>query len=143
LKRFAHFSHDRMVAYFSMEIAIRPGMFTYSGGLGVLAGDTIKSCADLNVPLIAISLVAKKGYFKQHLDSQGQQTEEYIGWNPEDYCRLLPNRFSVMIEGREVKLQAWEYIVRGIKGHTIPIYFLDADIEPNKKEDICIQNKEK
>jgi len=124
-----------MVAYFSMEIAIRPGMFTYSGGLGVLAGDTIKSCADLNVPLIAISLVAKKGYFKQHLDSQGQQTEEYIGWNPEDYCRLLPNRFSVMIEGREVKLQAWEYIVRGIKGHTIPIYFLDADIEPNKKED--------
>lgn len=135
MKRFTHGSHERMVAYFTMEIALHPDMFTYSGGLGVLAGDTIKSCADLNVPLIAISLLSRQGYFKQHLSAEGQQTEEFIPWDPTHHCRLLPNTFSIMIEGREVKIQAWEYLVRGIKGFNIPIYFLDTDLPQNTPND--------
>ncbi len=68
------FPTSGLVAYFSMEIAINPGMPTYSGGLGVLAGDTLRSAADLGVPLVAFTLVHRKGYFQQHLDANGVQT---------------------------------------------------------------------
>lgn len=63
----------RRIAYFSMEIGIDSRIPTYSGGLGVLAGDTIRSCADLKVPMVAVSLLYKKGYFNQRLDRQGNQ----------------------------------------------------------------------
>src|ERR1700677_3559518 len=79
-----------VVAYFSMEIAINPAMPTYSGGLGVLAGDTLRSAADLGVPLVAFSLVHRKGYFQQHLDARGVQTEEVQPWNPANFCREKP-----------------------------------------------------
>ena len=75
-----------IVAYFSMEIAIHPNMPTYSGGLGVLAGDTLRSAADLGVPLVAFTLVHRKGYFQQHLDGNGVQSEEVQPWNPADFC---------------------------------------------------------
>ena len=71
-----------VVAYFSMEIAINPGMPTYSGGLGVLAGDTLRSAADLGVPLVAFTLAHRKGYFQQRLDLKGVQSEEVQQWNP-------------------------------------------------------------
>ncbi|HEY9126677.1 MAG TPA: hypothetical protein VIM62_06100, partial [Acidobacteriaceae bacterium] len=74
------FPQGGVVAYFSMEIAINPGMPTYSGGLGVLAGDTLRSAADLGTPLIAFTLLHRKGYFRQMLDAQGKQTEDIQPW---------------------------------------------------------------
>jgi len=119
------------VAYFSMEIAIQPNMPTYSGGLGVLAGDTLRSAADLGVPLIAFSLIHRKGYFKQHLDADGVQTEEVQPWNPADYCTEEKARVTVSIEDRTVTVRAWRYDMKGRFGHVIPIYLLDTDVEGN------------
>ncbi len=71
------------VAYFSMEIALEPDIPTYSGGLGILAGDTLRSAADLGVPLVAVTLAYRKGYFRQILDSAGNQFEQTQDWDPE------------------------------------------------------------
>jgi starch phosphorylase len=119
------------VAYFSMEIAINPGMPTYSGGLGVLAGDTLRSAADLGVPLIAFSLLHRKGYFKQHLDPNGVQTEEVQPWEPSEFCVEEPARVTVSIEDRTVTVRAWRYDLKGRFGHVVPIYLLDTDIDAN------------
>jgi len=119
------------VAYFSMEIAINPAMPTYSGGLGVLAGDTLRSAADLGVPLIAFTLIHRKGYFQQHLDLTGLQTEEIQPWDPAKFCTEEPARATVAIEGRVVTLRTWRYDLQGSSGHVVPIYLLDTDIEEN------------
>src|SRR5215475_13378036 len=74
---------NRTIAYFSMEIALSPQLPTYSGGLGMLAGDTLRSAADTSSPVIAISLVYRRGYFRQQLSDVGQQTEADVPWNPE------------------------------------------------------------
>ena len=70
---------QRSIAYFSMEIALSPALPTYSGGLGMLAGDTLRSAADTTAPMVAISLVHRLGYFRQQLDANGQQTDEPKG----------------------------------------------------------------
>jgi len=119
------------VAYFSMEIAIHPSMPTYSGGLGVLAGDTLRSAADLGVPLVAFSLLHRKGYFQQHLDAAGLQTEEVQPWNPEEFCTEEAARITVAIEGRVVTARAWRYDLVGQFGHIVPIYLLDTDVAEN------------
>ncbi len=126
---------DRSIAYFSMEVGIDARIPTYSGGLGVLAGDTIRSCADLNVPLVAVTLFYKKGYFYQKLDPDGQQHELPFEWNAKDFLTLLPEKVSVTIEGRTVYVQAWVYNVPGISGYFTPILFLDTDIELNSEYD--------
>src|SRR5579872_3940682 len=105
------FSYERfpssgLVAYFSMEIAIHPAMPTYSGGLGMLAGDTLRSAADLGVPLVAFTLLHRKGYFRQHLDRTGAQTEEVQPWNPADFCAEEPARITVSVEDRIVNVRA-------------------------------------
>ena len=120
-----------VVAYFSMEIAINPAMPTYSGGLGVLAGDTLRSAADLGVPLVAFTLVHRKGYFQQHLDPKGLQTEDVQPWNPADFCTEEAARITVSIEDRIVTVRAWRYDLVGRYGHIVPIYLLDTDIEGN------------
>jgi starch phosphorylase len=120
-----------VVAYFSMEIAINPAMPTYSGGLGVLAGDTLRSAADLGLPLSAFTLVHRKGYFQQHLDRAGVQSEEVQPWNPADFCTEEPARVTVAIEGRTVKVRAWRYDMEGRFGHVVPIYLLDTDLDEN------------
>jgi glycogen phosphorylase len=119
------------VAYFSMEIAINPGMPTYSGGLGVLAGDTLRSAADLGVPLAAFTLLHRKGYFQQHLDAAGVQTEEVQAWNPADYCTEETARVTVLVEERVVTVRAWRYDLAGRFGHVVPIYLLDTDVDGN------------
>ena len=119
------------VAYFSMEIAINPGMPTYSGGLGVLAGDTLRSAADLGVPLVAFTLLHRKGYFQQHLDGNGIQTEDVQPWNPADFCTEEPARVTVSVEDRVVTLRAWRYDLTGRYGHVVPIYLLDTDLDGN------------
>src|SRR6266540_1059017 len=124
---------DRKIAYFSMEIALEPAMPTYSGGLGVLAGDTIRSAADLKVPMVAVTLLHRKGYFNQKLDPSGWQTESPAEWPVEKFCRELPDRAYVLIEGRTVQLRAWQYTVKGIACHEVPVILLDTDL-PNNSE---------
>ena len=85
---------ERKIAYFSMEIGIDSRIPTYSGGLGVLAGDTIKSCADLKVPMVAVTILYEKGYFNQKLDIQGNQRELPVQWNPKNFLKPLPNKIS-------------------------------------------------
>src|SRR2546425_7622682 len=122
---------DRTIAYFSMEIALEVGMSTYSGGLGVLAGDTIRAAADLKIPMVAVTLLHRQGYFYQRLDERGWQHEEPAAWAVNDFVHEMPARTAVTIEGRTVHLRAWHYPVRGIGGFTVPVYFLDADVPDN------------
>jgi len=123
------------VAYFSMEIALEPSIPTYSGGLGVLAGDTLRSAADLSVPMVAVTLVHRKGYFRQHLDAEGHQMEEPNPWNPQDILDPVESRVRVSIEGRRVVIRAWRYIVKGFNGGTVPVYLLDTDMPENSDWD--------
>ncbi len=106
-------------------------MPTYSGGLGVLAGDTLRSAADLGIPLAAFTLLHRKGYFQQHLDPSGAQTEEVQPWNPADFCTEEAARVTVAVEGRTVTVRAWRYDLTGQFGHVVPIYLLDTDLEEN------------
>ncbi len=125
------FPSSGLVAYFSMEIAINPSMPTYSGGLGVLAGDTLRSAADLGVPLVAFTLLHRKGYFQQHIDPAGMQTEDVQPWNPADFCTKESALVTVSIENRTVQLSAWRYDLVGRYGHVVPIYLLDTDLDGN------------
>ena len=125
------FPTSGVVAYFSMEIAINPGMPTYSGGLGVLAGDTLRSAADLGVPLVAFTLAHRKGYFQQHLDERGVQSEDVQLWNPSDFCTEEAARITVSVEDRTVTVRAWRYELVGRYGHVVPIYLLDTDVDGN------------
>jgi glycogen phosphorylase len=127
--------HDGVIAYFSMEIAISPEIPTYSGGLGVLAGDTLRSAADLGLPLCAVSLLHRKGYFEQHLDRMGVQTEGEQPWNIEKLLVREEPVVEVTIEGRPVLVCAWRYDLEGVTGHTIPIYLLDTNLEQNDPRD--------
>lgn len=120
-----------VVAYFSMEIAINPAMPTYSGGLGVLAGDTLRSAADLGLPLAAFTLLHRKGYFQQRIDPTGIQREEVQSWEPADFCTEEPARIAVSIEGRTVNVRGWRYDLAGRSGHIVPIYLLDTDLDGN------------
>ena len=126
---------SRLVAYFSMEIAITPAIPTYSGGLGVLAGDTLRAAADMALPLVAVTLAHRKGYVKQRLDANGVQSEEDQPWNLEDMLTPEEPVITVLIEGRTVAIRAWRYDLEGVTGHTIPIYLLDTDLEQNDPRD--------
>jgi len=120
-----------MIAYFSMEIGLESDVPTYSGGLGVLAGDTLKSASDLGLPVVAISLLYRKGYFRQVISEDGWQREEAVEWNPADHMELLPQKAKVRLEGRDVWIQAWKYEIPGATGSRLPVYFLDTDLEEN------------
>jgi len=125
----------RTIAYFSMEIGLQAGMPTYSGGLGILAGDTIRAAADLNVPMVAVTLLYRKGYFYQRLDATGWQTEEPVEWVIEDFVQEMAQRVTVTVEGRTVQLGCWKYDVVGANGSLIPVYFLDTDLPDNTEWD--------
>jgi starch phosphorylase len=123
------------VAYFSMEIGVKPEIPTYSGGLGILAGDTLRSAADLGVPMVGVTLLHRQGYFRQHLDAGGNQTESQDRWNPEDLLQPLKVRASVTIEDRQAQVRAWRYDIMGFSGHRVPIYFLDTALPENSPWD--------
>lgn len=125
----------RSVAYFSMEIGIDEKVSTYSGGLGILAGDTIRSAADLKVPMVAVTLLYRKGYFRQRLLEDGSQQEESAAWMVENFLEETPQRISVIVDGRTVYLRSWKYEVKGVGCATVPIYFLDADLPENSEQD--------
>ena len=124
------------IAYFSMEIGLRVDIPTYSGGLGVLAGDTIKAAADHQLPYVAVTLLYREGYFQQHLDENGQQSEKPVKWNPKDLLIEL-DRVTITVEigSREVALRPWLYIVEGCEGGQVPVFFLDSDLPENSPEE--------
>ena len=126
--------HRRM-AYFSMEVAVGSSMPTYSGGLGVLAGDTLKSCADLRVPVVGVSLLFRKGYFDQKFDQWGGQQEWPVEWNPAHFLQPLTETAQVKIEGRDVQVRAWQYNIIGLGGYVVPLVLLDTDVEGNAEDD--------
>jgi starch phosphorylase len=128
------------VAYFSMEIALDPAIPTYSGGLGVLAGDTLRSAADIGAPLIAVTLVYREGYFRQRLDSAGNQSEEPQRWDPERTLAPVEGRVTIEIERRPVVVRAWKYTVQGITGETVPVYLLDTNVPENAPEHRALTN---
>jgi glycogen phosphorylase len=133
-------SNDRSVAYFSMEIALDSAIPTYSGGLGVLAGDTLRSAADISVPMVAITLLHRLGYFRQKLDANGNQSEAPEVWNPAARLELLPVKALMQMEGRELRIAIWRYLIHGISGHVVPVYLLDAALPENDSRDQALTN---
>jgi starch phosphorylase len=121
----------RKIAYFSMEIALSKSLPTYSGGLGMLAGDTLRSAADTGASMVGVSLVHRRGYFQQHLDTAGQQTETDVRWSPEAMLPLADQVIAVTMQGREVLVRAFRFDVVGASGHIIPVFLLDTDVEGN------------
>jgi starch phosphorylase len=126
---------DRKIAYFSMEICVDARIPTYSGGLGILAGDMIRSSADLGVSLVGVTLLYKKGYLHQKIGKEGIQQELPEEWNPQDYMQLLPNKILIEIEGRKVWVQAWLFYIKGLDSYCVPVFFLDTDLPENSVYD--------
>jgi starch phosphorylase len=128
---------DFGIAYFSMEIAVNPTWPTYAGGLGVLAGDMLRSAADRALPVVAVSLLSRRGYFRQKLDASGNQTEIPENWDPALCADLQPlsTFVSVPLNSRNVKLRAWQYRLTGVSHFCVPVYFLDADLPENSAWD--------
>lgn len=128
------------VAYFCAEFGIVEGLRLYSGGLGILAGDHVKSASDLGIPMVAVGLMYRRGYFRQYLNADGWQQEQY----PEaDYYNLpitlerradgTPVTVEVEFPGRKVKAQVWRAQVG-----RVPLYLLDTDLPVNGPEDRAI-----
>ncbi len=129
------FREGERIAYFSMEIALTDDIPTYSGGLGVLAGDTIRSSADLKIPLVAVTLISRKGYLKQEITKEGKQIEYPAEWTPSKFMNQLPTHVKVPIQGKEVRVKAWLYDHQSLTGGLVSILFLDTDVEGNTSED--------
>jgi starch phosphorylase len=129
------FTHEPRIAYFSMEIALRNDIRTYAGGLGILAGDTVRSAADLQLPLVAVSLVSRAGYFRQGIDAGEGQVERPAVWEPRDWMLPLEAKIAVPIEGRAVWIGAWLYVLEGQLGGREPVLLLDTDLAENGQED--------
>jgi glycogen phosphorylase len=124
-----------VIAYFSMEVGLESDLPTYSGGLGVLAGDTLRAAADLGLSTVGMTLVHRRGYFRQHLDAAGNQTEGPDPWDPAGRLEPVPGRVAVPLRGRAVQVRAWRYRVRGLAGREVPVYLLDTDLPENDPAD--------
>ncbi len=96
----------------------------------MLAGDTLRSAADTSAPMVAISLVYRRGYFRQQLSDVGQQTEADVPWSPEDLPSAGPT-VTLTLQDRQVQLRAWRFDVIGTTGHIVPVFLLDSDVEGN------------
>jgi starch phosphorylase len=129
------FLQKTRIAYFSMEIALRPEMHTYAGGLGVLAGDTARSAADLELPMVFVSLVSRDGYVRQDIDAEGRQVTRPNPWAPDKFTDRLDAMVAVQIEGREVWIRPWLYRLVCPLGHCVPVLLLDTDLDQNSPGD--------
>ncbi len=117
-------------AYFSMEVGLSSRIPTYSGGLGILAGDLLKTSADLGVPMVGVTLLTRNGYFFQNIEG-AQQTEHPMAWRVDDFLEKLPAKVSVKIKGESIKVRAWRYLITGVHGDVVPVLFLDTDLSAN------------
>ncbi len=129
------FIHEPRIAYFSMEIALRNEIPTYAGGLGILAGDTMRSATDLELPMVAVSLMSRAGYFRQEIDAQGRQLEHPEIWDPKRWAQPLDAKIAVPIDGRTVWIGAWLYVLEGSMGGRQPVLLLDTDLNENSSDD--------
>ncbi len=129
------FIHEPRIAYFSMEIALHNEIQTYAGGLGILAGDTMRSAADLELPMVAVSLVSHAGYFRQEIDTQGRQLEHAATWDPRHWAQPIDAKIAVQIDGRTVWIGAWLYVLESHTGARQPVLLLDTDLNENSSED--------
>ena len=134
---------SRPVAYFSMEFGLHESLPIYSGGLGVLAGDHLKSASDLGIPLVAVGILYDQGYFRQSLDATGWQQESYVGADPS----LLPIEPVLTNQGQELRVQietrlgtlharAWRIEV----GRTT-LYLLDSKVPENSESDQLLTSR--
>ena len=130
----------RRVAYFSMEIFLDERLPSYAGGLGVLAGDMLRACADLRVPVVAVTMLYRKGYFRQRLRPDGGQEESADEWQPESMLQRLPERIEVTIEGRQVRVSAWRFDVVGRGGFSVPVLLLDTGHPENHPSDRALSD---
>src|SRR4051794_39348926 len=121
-----------------MEIALRSEMHTYSGGLGVLAGDTVRSAADLELPMVFVTLASRQGYLFQEIDPSGQQVDHADPWDPADWAIPLPEVRAATIEGRDVWIRPWLYEWTSRRGTKVPVILLDTDVERNEHQDRTI-----
>ena len=128
------FVHEPRIAYFSMEIALHEDIPTYSGGLGMLAGDTMRTAADLDLPMVGVTLVSRAGYFRQEI-KDGRQTEQPAWWQPEKWTRRLTAKTALTIDAREVWVGGWVYIVEGCIGGAVPVILLDTELDENHPDD--------
>jgi len=135
------FTRNERIAYFSMEIALQNDIPTYSGGLGVLAGDTLRSAADLEMPVVAVTLVSRLGYFRQTIDDQGGQSEGPEAWKPEKYAHALSAKIAVPIEDHSVWVGGWLYVLEGHMGGRQPVLLLDTNLDENTEEDRQITDR--
>jgi len=133
--RVEDFIGDWRIAYFSMEVALRSEIPTYSGGLGVLAGDVVRSAADLGLPLVTVTLVSRAGYFRQELDAEGRQRELEDPWDPGQWAVPLDAKIGVPVEGRTVWVGGWLYVLVGHTGGRQPVVLLDTDLPENHPDD--------
>jgi glycogen phosphorylase len=124
---------DAQIAYFSMEIMLESDIPTYAGGLGVLAGDLLRSCADMGVPAVAMTLVYSGSSAKQIINSDGSQTFTETEWQKIDQLTKLPNRIDITIHNTKVAVDCWRYDMVGQSGSVVPIYLLDTDVPENQQ----------
>jgi glycogen phosphorylase len=129
------FLHRTHTAYFSMELAVRPEMHTYCGGLGLLAGDTARECADLELPVVFVTMLSRLGYLRQEIGPSGEQLELPDRWDPKSWCLPLPTRVAVEVEGRSVVVRPWLTVLTGSQGFRVPVLLLDTDLSENSEED--------
>lgn len=129
------FVHEPRIAYFSMEIALRNEIQTYAGGLGILAGDTIRSAASLELPMVAVSLASHAGYFHQEIDTHGRQIEHAANWDIRRWAKPIDAKIAVQIDGRTVWIGAWLYVIQGHLGGRQPVLLLDTDLDENNSDD--------
>ena len=129
------------VAYFSMEIALRPEMHTYSGGFGILAGDTARSCADLALPVVFVTLASRERYLRQEIDADGRQVGRADPWELADWATPLDAVIAVRIEGRPVWVQPWLHVLTCPIGHQVPVLLLDTRLEHNDRSDRAITDR--
>lgn len=131
----AEFTERPRIACFTMEIALREEIPTYAGGLGVLAGDTMRSAADMDLPLVAVSLVSRFGHFCQEIDAGGSQIEHPCPWEPPDWAKPLGAKIAVQIAGRPVWITAWLYVLESRLRGREPVLLLDTDLPENHRDD--------
>jgi starch phosphorylase len=124
----------RRIAYLSMEVGIDSRLPVYAGGLGVLAGDVLRTFADLEMGAVGVTLLYREGYFRQTVDEAGQH-EHPVSWDPAAVLRLLPAKIEVLVEGRPVAIRAWQYDVVGLTGFRIPLLLLDSEVDGNTPSD--------
>lgn len=131
------YTREERIAYFSMEIALRSEIPTYSGGLGILAGDMLRSAADLDLPMVGVTLVSRQGYFRQTIDAQGHQSEAPDPWDPQKFASPLSAKIELKIEGRPVWVTGWLHEVEGMRG-IVPVLLLDTALAENDQVDRTI-----